>query len=123
MSQVIGHRCKLPECTVATTDKCIEGLEFIDCPNYLGTEIESQVAPPAVKDASDETADLAEQQDEAEMVDLPDGLDLTTTTASQIARGRLTRVIVITGDQDSGKTTLVSSLFDRFQEGPFAGYL
>jgi hypothetical protein len=123
MSQEVGHRCKLPECTVATTDKCIEGLELVDCPNYLGTEIEPHVASPAVNDALDETADLAEQQDEAEMVDLSDGLDLTPTTASQITRGRLTRVIVITGDHDSGKTTLVSALFDRFQEGPFAGYL
>ncbi len=57
------------------------------------------------------------------MVDLPDGLDFTPESAAQITRAGLTRVIVIAGDQDSGKTTLISSVFDKFQEGPFAGYL
>jgi Double-GTPase 2 len=123
MSQVVGHRCKLPQCTVATTGKCFEGLELSDCPNYLGTETEAGVALTAVASESEEAADDAEQQDEAEMIDLPDGLDFTPATASLITRAKLTRVIVIAGDQDSGKTTLVSSLFDKFQEGPFAGYL
>jgi hypothetical protein len=121
MSQGVGHRCKLPECTVATTDKCFEGLELIDCPNYLGAETE--VAATADASESEEAVDTDEQPNEAEMVDLPSGLDFTPVTASRITRARLTRVIVIAGDQDSGKTTLVSSLFDRFQEGPFAGYL
>jgi Double-GTPase 2 len=120
---MVGHRCKLSECTVATTEKCFEGLELSVCPNYLGTETEAEVTPTIVASESEEAADDAEQQDEAEMVALPDGLDFTPATASRITRARLTRVIVIAGDQDSGKTTLVSSLFDRFQEGSFAGYL
>ena len=32
-------------------------------------------------------------------------------------------MIVIAGDKDSGKTTLVASVYDLFQAGPFAGYL
>jgi hypothetical protein len=32
------------------------------------------------------------------------------------------RIIVLAGDVESGKTTLLVSLFERFHEGPFCGY-
>lgn len=123
MSQEVLHRCKKAECTVATTGKCVEGLDLSTCPYYLGTEAMSADAQPAAAEESVELEAEGDRQDEAEMVDLPDGLDFTPESATQITRAGLTRVIVIAGDQDSGKTTLISSVFDKFQEGPFAGYL
>lgn len=121
MSEMIAHKCKLSECTVATTAKCVEGLDLGVCPNYVGTEAETEFK--SIEDNSKAESVQAEEHDETEMVELSDGLDLTPATASRITRARLTRVIVIAGDQDAGKTTLLSSLYDRFQESSFAGFL
>lgn len=101
----------------------MEGLNLGECPNYMGTETEAEIASPPLSEESAEPTVTSEQSDELEMIDLPDGLDFTPITASRITQARLTRVIVVAGDRDSGKTTLVTSLFDKFQEGPFAGYL
>jgi len=121
MPEIIAHRCKLSECTVATTDKCIEGLELSVCPNHLGAEAEAE--SKYIEKNSEAESVQAEKHDETEMVNLPDGLDLTPATASRITRARLTHVVVIAGDQDAGKTTLLASLYDRFQEGSFGGFL
>ncbi len=116
------HLCKLPECGVATTGKCIEGLELSVCPNYVGETADS-AEMEIVQESIQEIAEPTGSPVEMGMVDLPDGLDFDLVTGSQITRARLTRVIVIAGDKDSGKTTLVTSIFDLFQTGPFAGYL
>jgi len=123
MSESPAHRCKLEECTVATTGKCVEGLDLSGCPNYINPAPEPEAEFDTVEVSRVETQVQPAQPAEELTVDLPNGLDFDPTTASQITRAQLTRVIVIAGDKDSGKTTLVSSLYDRFQEGPFAGYL
>lgn len=123
MAQVLVHRCKLAECTVATTERCIEGLDLSTCPNYIGAEPEAAAPLNSAEEKGGESEDATEKQEEVEMIDLPDGLDFNPTTASRITSARLTRVIVVAGDEDSGKTTFVTSLYDRFQEGAFAGYI
>lgn len=122
MSDLVTHHCKLAECTVATTGKCIEGLELGSCPNYVGTEIVPEESS-ATEDSSIAIEESSRGAAGSNMVVLPDGLDFDPISGSRITRARLTQVIVIAGDKDSGKTTLVSSLYDRFQMGPFAGYM
>lgn len=56
-------------------------------------------------------------------VDLSSGLDLDPISGMELTRADLTRVIVLAGPEESGKTTLLVSLYERFQEGAFAGYL
>ena len=56
-------------------------------------------------------------------VDLPDGQVLGPAGALEVTRAAPTRLIVLAGEVDSGKTTILSALYDRFQRGPFAGYL
>ncbi len=41
----------------------------------------------------------------------------------EILRSSLTRLIVIAGSPNSGKTTLIASLFDAFNQSPFADFL
>lgn len=119
----ILHHCNLAECTVTDTGKCMEGLDLDECPNYQGFESKLETAVSTLSAESFKQAVEPKQLDNVDTINLPDGLDFTPITASSITRARLTRIIVIAGDQDSGKTTLVTSLFDKFQEGPFAGYL
>src|SRR5688572_22970922 len=119
MSEISLHTCKLPDCTVDTTGKCMEGLSLDECPHYARTDKEAAASLSAAESSQPEIA----LDDAFDMVELPDGLAFTPVTAARITANRLTRVIVVAGDRDSGKTTLVSALFDKFQEGPFAGYL
>ena len=121
MPDSVEHSCKLGDCSVATTGKCVEALDLSVCPNY-------------VPEASDEGPELTEelnQNDEAtgdprvdiDTVNLPDGLDFDVVTGSLVTRAHLTRVIVVAGDKDCGKTTLVTSVYELFQLAPVAGYL
>lgn len=55
------------------------------------------------------------------LVDLPPSRALTVEDAAEIMGHSVTRLVVLGGPQDSGKTTLIASLYERFQRGPFAG--
>lgn len=55
--------------------------------------------------------------------ELPTGLPLTSHGALPITRASRTRVVVLAGDQESGKTTLLACIYEMFRDGPFAGML
>jgi hypothetical protein len=59
----------------------------------------------------------------AHFVDLPSGEALNETQAAEVTRQGATRVVIIAGPSDSGKTTILTSLFESFLEAPFANYL
>ena len=56
-------------------------------------------------------------------VELPEGADLDPAAAERIARAAITRVVLVAGAADCGKTTLVAAIYESFQRGPFAGGL
>lgn len=57
-----------------------------------------------------------------EYLDLPSGDYLSPTRSATIASRSPTRLIVIAGGAECGKTTLLASIFELFQRGPFAGF-
>lgn len=99
--------CANPDCRVAETGKCVEGLETAKCPHYghaRGDEASGNVAAQASTGTR-----------------LPGSDTLTTIDAARLLCVGDTRVIAIIGPSDSGKTSLIASLYDLFQEGPVAG--
>ena len=62
-------------------------------------------------------ADSAER-----FVALPSGEALSAEEANQTTRSSVARVIVPVGLAGVGKTTLLSEVYERFLEGPFAGH-
>lgn len=50
------------------------------------------------------------------------GTDLSAEQARAVMAGSLCRVVVVAGMPKSGKTTLMATLYELFQMGPFAGY-
>lgn len=108
--------CGQQECEVGQTGKCLEGFATLtECP-YIGKE-PTDAAPPATEGPNGETEPGLEE------VALPDGRALTAERATATVRSALTRVVVLAGDVESGKTTLAAGLYERFQNGPYAGLL
>jgi len=62
------------------------------------------------------------EEEHEELINLPAGTDFTPETSASITAANLTRVILIAGEADSGKTTLLASLYDKFNERAFAGF-
>jgi len=105
----IATQCTKPDCQVAETGKCVDGLaDKTTCPNF------------ATADEMDE--DLETPETEAlQTVQLPSGLALTPNDIEAFALWREPTFVAIVGDSFSGKTTLVSAIYDRFLRAPFAG--
>ncbi len=58
---------------------------------------------------------------EPDLIELPTGDYLDSVTSYAVTRAAHTRVIIVAGGEECGKTTLLSSIYEKFQEGPFAG--
>lgn len=102
--------CANPDCKVAETGRCVEGLDLDKCPHYgrEAEEIADEVSPP---DASDVDAG----------VNLPLGSTLGADEASKVMRRGLSRVIAIIGPREAGKTSLIAGVYDLFQTGTVSG--
>lgn len=114
--------CRQKSCNVAQDGLCAEGYnpvtlcreyipagEQIDEPDAEGIYLDTEKAAGITDDGSRE----------------PDGIFFSAEVVSgleadNILRSSLTRLIVIAGSPDSGKTTLVASIYEAFNKGLFA---
>jgi hypothetical protein len=99
--------CANPDCRIAETGKCVEGFETGKCPHFGH-------APTDVSE--DETASGT-----SEGVRLPGADTLSIADTAKLLRAGDARIIAIIGPSDAGKTSLIASLYDLFQEGPVSG--
>lgn len=76
-------------------------------------------AAPAITDFS---ADLRTAEKTPEFIDLPQGRELNDLAALDLAKSRPVQWIVLAGPSDSGKTTLLTSLYELFQWRKVEGY-
>jgi len=103
------HKCANPQCKAFETGRCLEGLDFDKCPTY-GRDQEI--------DATLETEIVSEPTDT--LINLRPATTLPVSRASMLLGCQDGRVVAIVGPRDAGKTSLIASLFDLFQEGPVA---
>jgi len=105
----IEIQCSNLECRVAETGKCVEGLSFDKCPHILrdgtaqGAAIAEKVEPIAQIRAN---------------IQLPKAERLELADASAILRSARSSMVAIVGPTLSGKTSLIASLCNLFQQGP-----
>lgn len=99
-------QCSNPDCKIAETGKCVEGLDSSACGNYG--------KPLRILDVAPET----DEGSVSEMVSLSHADRLTSDEARDLLSQDRARVIAIVGPHDSGKTSLIASLYDKLQDGP-----
>lgn len=97
--------CSNPDCRIAETGQCVEGLAREQCPRYG--------RPPAPLASDDEGIASV-----PEGVPLAPGTRLAVADAPDVLRACESRVIAIVGARESGKTSLIASLYALFQDGP-----
>jgi hypothetical protein len=103
--------CSNKDCKVQTTGKCHLNHDPVEsCPHYahadkvVDPELDVDTptaAPPAVEIASSDVMNLAD--------------------LAQFMRRRIPRVVALVGEHKAGKTTLISSVYEAYCKGPFAG--
>ena len=103
--------CANADCRVAETDRCVEGFKLSVCPHY-GREPE---------ETSETDRGREEKSSAPSSIVLPGAETLTLAEASRLLRRGDARVIAIIGPRDAGKTSLIASLYELFQEGPVSG--
>jgi hypothetical protein len=102
--------CAQAGCKVPEGGTCLDGFNPASkCPHYG--------KPLQIVDAKI-AADAA-----LKGVPLPSGEDIDVPDVFQLTRNSLCRIIIIAGAEDSGKTTLIASLYERFQRGSVGEYL
>jgi len=105
--------CTQPACKLTDDGKCIEG--FIPpskCPHFKK------------KDASEnlQSFDIASVS-ATDLIQLHLGveIDSSSTDVNAITRAEQSKIIICAGEEESGKTTLLASIYECFQWGKFAG--
>jgi len=102
--------CTNEDCRLAVDDKCVEGYDLDECPHVTRISVED-IREVELPEIVRETAQVAS-------LSLGDALD--RSQASALQRRRISRTVGIIGPNDSGKTSLVASVYDLLQEGPVA---
>src|SRR5437764_3929798 len=101
--------CTQEGCQAASTGKCLEGFDPIaTCPYRPHASLSSPDADPTWSTA---------------FVPLPSGESLSELEATSVAAEAPTRVVILAGPAASGKTTILTSIYESFLEAPFANFL
>ncbi|QDG74808.1 hypothetical protein [Labrenzia sp. PHM005] len=104
--------CSNEDCNYRVDGKCVEGYALEECPHIssiLVEEIEEIEEPESAPEANP-------------IISLFLGEALSREKASELQRKSRSRAVSIVGPADAGKTSLVASIFDLFQKGPFATF-
>ena len=113
-----SNNCSKLECEVASTGACAEGHAPLEsCPFYGKA---SETDENFDDDFENESVESDLDFDDVKFVDLPSGEALNAIGVEEFLRWRPIRLITVVGERDSGKTTLICSIYDQFLRGPFA---
>ncbi len=128
INQINNIECNNSDCKVQEDGICIEGhSEVSECPNIQPIKLEEvnvDSQDTLVNEITDQQfSENTTVPDEIIMTDLPDGSTLSEEEIYNLSSETQTQLIILAGAYESGKTTLLASIWQLFLDGPFAGYL
>lgn len=101
--------CGNPECKVAVDGKCVEGISPVTTCSHYGK-------PPSNVGLAPTTSGKHTG------IPLALGEVLDIAAADRIFKARPSRLISTIGPNDAGKTSLIASMYEMFQRGPYSGF-
>lgn len=104
--------CSNADCNFATDGKCVEGYESEACPHADGLSLDD------IPEAEEPDSPLTPPEP---AISLASGEALDRVDASNLQRRNVSKSIGLIGPNNSGKTSLISGVFDLLQERPVAG--
>lgn len=107
--------CKQTDCEVRLDGNCLEGLEIEECPHFYWAEAEES--------ENEEVDNSVVIPTQSNKISLFRGTELSLTDMKYITHRYKCDLVVILGDLDCGKTTLLATIFDMFQIGGFKKYI
>ncbi|WP_158799418.1 hypothetical protein [Pedobacter sp. L105] len=114
--------CNEEGCQVLMTGKCINNLQIDNCPHYSdvkGFDNNSQLEFDEDKDVV-----IGKIEVNKNVIDVYSGKALNLTEVNRISKSSLTRLVILAGLPDAGKTTMLLSLMHLFQTNTsFEGFL
>jgi hypothetical protein len=129
--------CDEPGCPIATEGRCLEGFpDGAGCPHLQpaaatvdGDERPATDADDSELDAtgsgdeeSPEGDEESPEEEEEEWVQLGSDVALSVSEADDVAGERGATVVLVAGEYEAGKTTLLVELYARFLHGSFDGW-
>lgn len=111
-------RCVNQQCPVAKDGRCLEGLTVGQCP-YYGKDPAVSIDTEEVDETGAPAANPVPQVIEGQ---LPTADLLSPSQAGTLCCARRAYSIALVGPSESGKTSLITSFYDKFQEGTFEGF-
>lgn len=121
--------CKEEGCSVLTTGKCVNGLEIDICPHYSSESNESDNQDDLIEDDENEDENIEDADNNTwasseDLIDVHSGKAMTIEDVDKLAKLSLTRLVVLAGMPEAGKTTLLLSLIHMFSTKPsYEGYI
>lgn len=103
-----SRACRQSDCPVRDSGKCLEGLEPENCSHFYWAE-----------STTDNEEELSSVEDDSKF-SLFTGQDMSIEELTSISYRWPSNIVIIIGESDVGKTTLLSSIFDLFQLGMFS---
>ncbi|MCR1795579.1 hypothetical protein [Leptospira sp. id769339] len=118
--EVTQRKCNKLDCTVAESGTCIDGhIPLEACPSY--GKYPSADSGNAERIESIEN-DSGELNSEDLFIPLYHGELLNSSDVEEFLRSKPALFISIIGDKGSGKTTLITSIYEKFRKGHFSNF-
>ena len=123
----VAGNCSADACQAPTGGACLEGFSALEeCPNFSLAPAEtaepaSRAGAVLLTDQASETGENIHEEDQH--VILPSGNALTASKAHHLTSEIPTTVVILVGMADSGKTTLLAEIYEKYRQGPFVNHL
>jgi hypothetical protein len=120
-SQIVG--CEADGCPVLESGRCLEGFENpTECPHATRRTPQEDQEPEPESESTTELTEDGEKEPSQNAIELGGGESLTLPQSDRLANRHGGRVVLVAGEFQSGKTTLVAELYGRFLKGPYGDW-
>lgn len=114
--------CSRDDCNFSTTGICLEGHSPPESCSFIGMDDPHLVDLDGYEGDENEDEIINDVLLDNHFISLPSGDTLTIADVDHFLLSKPAKFIAIIGEIDSGKTTLICSLYDCFLKGKFSDY-